>query len=1021
MSSDELWAASRSGDEARVRALLSAPGVDANHVSGVGSTSLLEAVEKNHASIAALLLEHGANVRAVDRAHWTALHVAAYSNHADCVRVLLAHAAPLDALNDDHSTPLHLAALAASLDSLRLLLPLASLELLAAVADVASSPDVKALVTAAIAAATATPSAPSPSLLKPVTALPASRHVRPPAARPLEPVDRSGAPARPKLPSVARVGPTGPRPPPARSQPLDSSAPPDRALSPRPQRSAAMFDATQRAKSPPPRRPPQGDAPLSASVRTPQRLASRRPAGLAPASRQPPPPGRSPPDAAPDTDAVSDAVGVPRVSRIPLPSFSALPGSAEAAAAAAAAAAPDSPSLARRTGDSVLILKVAELEAQNKKLRAELADWKARSDGDSSTAATAAASALRMRVKQLEDQLELMELALPIQSDEQSKPSVDAAKATFFKTLGKLPDAALQTLLVNDAGKHIAGLVIDTLERQSATSGESVGLAAVSLAQAVAQAVGKLDDRGGSADAAQQRSVMTNRLATSGLATLMASLAHLAANSSACSSSVHKATRALFMSMLASGLMVRAADGGIATTASTHEADEARRKGLERNLSAMRLAGDSAAPSGAVSPRTQYQSMPAHSKAKAADDIEAPRKPAPVSQKATTAAAAAAAAAAATTTAATTTTATTTVAPATELTRGRSGVATRTRGRRASSVEAPRLQAQLQVKESEPANRTLSPGRRIMGVIAPKASKAKVEKSAQPVPTQRRDGTRNIGGMATVEFDGMLLIRSAAAADASGRLFADASKAIDTSFALASVVLLSNGHLEFRRMPTASAQAAKEAARSLRGRSLTVVCALLLKDCIQMADVLTSDLAAAREVAKCMLLTVRELKRVVTDVATIVAPRMGASDDVAVRCEAAMANLSNNVAVLVKLAKEDLSDETIKLDVDNRAKHAKLAVATAMRTLLDVLPAACRVMVTSPESTSGSGAVPLEPGVVVQLSGSTHEVAIDSTSECLFRVREKLGHAGHQFKSRSDDAMMDVVNALELCGLSATF
>jgi trimeric autotransporter adhesin len=1012
MSSDELWAASRSGDEARVRALLSVPGVDANHVSGVGSTSLLEAVEKNHAIIASLLLEHGANVRAVDRAHWTALHVAAYSNHADCVRVLLAHAAPLDALNDDHSTPLHLAALTASLDSLRILLPLASLELLAAVADVASSPDVKALVTAAIAAA-APPSAPPPSLLKPLAAPSAARHVRPPAARPLEPVDRAGAPARPKLPSVARVGPTGPRPPPARSQPLDSSAPPDRALSPRPQRSAAMFDATQRAKSPPPRRPPQGDGPLSASVRTPQRLASRRPAGLAPAARQPPPPGRSPPDAAPESDAVSDAVGVPRVSRIPLPSFSALPGSAEAAAAAAAAAAaPDSPSLARRTGDSVLILKVAELEAQNKKLRAELADWKARSDGDSSTAATAAASALRMRVKQLEDQLELMELALPIQSDEQSKPSVDAAKATFFKTLGKLPDAALQTLLVNDAGKHIAGLVIDTLERQSATSGESVGLAAVSLAQAVAQAVGKLDDRGGSADAAQQRSVMTNRLATSGLATLMASLAHLAANSSACSSSVHKATRALFMSMLASGLMVRAADGGIATTASTHEADEARRKGLERNLSAMRLAGDAAAPSGAVSPRTQYQSMPAHSKAKAADDIEAPRKPAPVSQKATAAAAAAAAATAAATTAATA------GAPATELTRGRSGVATRTRGRRASSVEAPRLQAQLQVKESEPANRTLSPGRRIMGVIAPKASKAKVERSA---PTPRRDGTRNIGGMATVEFDGMLLIRSAAAADASGRLFADASKAIDTSFALASVVLLSNGHLEFRRMPTASAQAAKEAARSLRGRSLTVVCALLLKDCIQMADVLTSDLAAAREVAKCMLLTVRELKRVVTDVATIVAPRMGASDDVAVRCEAAMANLSNNVAVLVKLAKEDLSDETIKLDVDNRAKHAKLAVATAMRALLDVLPAACRVMVTSPESTSGSGAVPLEPGVVVQLSGSTHEVAIDSTSECLFRVREKLGHAGHQFKSRSDDAMMDVVNALELCGLSATF
>jgi hypothetical protein len=663
-----------------------------------------------------------------------------------------------------------------------------------------------------------------------------------------------------------------------------------------------------------------------------------------------------------------------------------------------AAAAVDSPSLApNRDKSGVLNLKIAELEVQNKKLHQELQELKARGGGggggggDSSTE-----SLLRSRVKQLEDQLDLMELALPIKSDEPTKASFDTVTAVYFKSLSKLDESTLQTLLPQN--KHVSSLVVDALERQRANDGEVVGLAAVALVQAIAAAVGKLDERGGGAAAtdATKKSVMTNRLTSSGLVSLMSQLAHLAADSASCTVAVHRAARAVFVAMLAAGLMVRAADGGLAPVPSAPDADESRRKRLERNLSSMRFTteakplppapGKEAPLSPSLSSRTQYQSMPGRPGVANPD-------PAPPQKQAPTKASAAA-------------------VPTLDIPRGRANGPTRTRGRRASSVEAPRFQ-QAAEKKAAVESRTLSPGRRVMGVAAPKQKKQS-EKTSEPM---RRD-LRNMGGVPTVDMEGALLLRSTAAADASGRLFADASKAIDTSFSLVNVLLLSDGHLEYRKMPTGSAQEAKEAAASLRGQSLSAVCARLLKDCVKLSEVVTSDVAAARDTAKNMIFKVRELKRVVTDVSAF-APRFGAPEDFATRCEAAMTALSTSVANLVKLAKEELLDDTVKLDIDNRAKVSRQAVAAAMRGLLDVLPAQCRAIVTSPESSSADGAAPLEAGVVLKVSGERFEVVIDSTSQCLFRLRDKTSASGGlQFKSRDDDVMMEWVNAIEAHGVN---
>jgi uncharacterized protein len=91
--------AASSGDVATVRLLLDA-GAEIDAVADDGSTALILACAKGHASVAEILLERGSNASMLDSSGLAAIHHAVRSSSTECVSVLGASANSLDARRD---------------------------------------------------------------------------------------------------------------------------------------------------------------------------------------------------------------------------------------------------------------------------------------------------------------------------------------------------------------------------------------------------------------------------------------------------------------------------------------------------------------------------------------------------------------------------------------------------------------------------------------------------------------------------------------------------------------------------------------------------------------------------------------------------------------------------------------------------------------------------------------------------------------------------------------------------------
>lgn len=90
---DDLMAATRKGDLAKVKALLD-KGVSANAKSDYGQTPLFFACDRGYLEIVKLLVERGADVNVEDTFyHATALSWAAQKNRTEIVKILLDHGA----------------------------------------------------------------------------------------------------------------------------------------------------------------------------------------------------------------------------------------------------------------------------------------------------------------------------------------------------------------------------------------------------------------------------------------------------------------------------------------------------------------------------------------------------------------------------------------------------------------------------------------------------------------------------------------------------------------------------------------------------------------------------------------------------------------------------------------------------------------------------------------------------------------------------------------------------------------
>ena len=122
MSNEQLIYASRDGDLATVRRLLSSKGVDVNYKNGWGSPALIWASYNGHIDVVKTLLEHNAKVDIQRNDGYTALMGAGHNDHIEVVKALLERNANIDIQDDFGWTALMPASCNGHIDCVRLLL-----------------------------------------------------------------------------------------------------------------------------------------------------------------------------------------------------------------------------------------------------------------------------------------------------------------------------------------------------------------------------------------------------------------------------------------------------------------------------------------------------------------------------------------------------------------------------------------------------------------------------------------------------------------------------------------------------------------------------------------------------------------------------------------------------------------------------------------------------------------------------------------------------------------------------------
>ena len=106
----EIIKAAKSGDAAKIKALLATNATLIDARDKDGSTPLHCATWKGHEAVVALLLQAGADVNAQNRnEHWgtTPLHAAAHANQAAIASLLIEHGASLNVKDLSGQTPMH--------------------------------------------------------------------------------------------------------------------------------------------------------------------------------------------------------------------------------------------------------------------------------------------------------------------------------------------------------------------------------------------------------------------------------------------------------------------------------------------------------------------------------------------------------------------------------------------------------------------------------------------------------------------------------------------------------------------------------------------------------------------------------------------------------------------------------------------------------------------------------------------------------------------------------------------------